>query len=152
MVRACSIAYPAVLSVAGALSITALAGCITSHVMVGPARPPIPADQVRVLLRAPAAKYEEIAVIETSSRSSFAVTSQGKTDKVIARLKKEAARLGANGLLLQDFDYQSAGSVGTGIEAATSSGNHGTLGIGFGVSGVMSQKSGNGLAIHIEPD
>jgi hypothetical protein len=131
---------------------TAISGCITSHVMVGQARPPTTADRVQILLRAPAAKYEEIAIIETSSRDSFAVTSRAKRDKVIARLKKEAAKLGANGLLLQDFDYRSAGSVGTGIGAAASSGVHASLGVGFDVSGVMSQKSGNGLAIYIEPD
>jgi hypothetical protein len=135
-----------------ACALTALSGCITSHVMVGQARPPITADQVRILSRAPAAKYEEIAIIETSSRNSFAVTSQAKRDKVIARLKKAAAKLGANGLLLQDFDYRPAGSVETGIGAAASSGVHASLGIGFDVSGVMSQKSGNGLAIYIEPD
>jgi hypothetical protein len=88
-------------TVAVALAIATLSGCATSHVMVGQARPPTTPDQVRLYLRPPASKYEEIAMVDTSSRGGFAFSAQGKTDVVIDRLRAEAAKLGANGILLE---------------------------------------------------
>jgi hypothetical protein len=113
-----------------------LAGCVSSHVMVGTPRPPISPDQVRVYLHPPEGKYEEIAMLDTSSRGSFAITAQGKTNKVIERLKEEAAKMGANGLLLQGVGDQAAGSVGFG--SATASG-HSAYGIGIGAVPCLSR-------------
>lgn len=124
-----------------------LAGCVSSHVLVGTPRPPISPDQVKVYLHPPA-KYEEIAILESSSSASWAITAQGKTDKVIERLKGEAAKLGANGLLLQGIGDQEAGSVGTGFGSATASGNS-AFGVGFGSSAAVYQKAGNGIAIYV---
>src|SRR5215470_10989710 len=78
-----------------------LTACATSHVMIGKARPPISPDVVQVYTRPPNVPYEEIARLDTSSSMSFAFTAQGKTDAVISRLKAEAAKLGANGVLLE---------------------------------------------------
>jgi len=77
-----------------------LAGCATSHVMVGNARPAISPGQVKIYLHPPE-KYEEIAILDTSSQGSFSFTQQGKMDSVVERLKAEAAKLGANGILLE---------------------------------------------------
>jgi hypothetical protein len=126
-----------------------LAGCVSSHVLVGTPRPPITPDQVKIYLHPPA-KYDEIAVLESSSRASFAMTAQGKTDKVIERLKEEAAKLGANGVLLQGIGDQPAGSVGSGFGSATASGNS-AFGVGFGSSAAIYAKSGSGLAIYVPP-
>jgi hypothetical protein len=95
------------------IALAALSGCATSHVMVGQARPPISPDQVQIYLHPPAGKYLEIALLDTSSRSSFAITAQGKTNVVMNRLKAEAAKLGANGILLEGVGDQAGGSVGT---------------------------------------
>jgi hypothetical protein len=46
----------------------------------------------------------------------FAVTAQGKTNVVMDRLKAEAAKLGANGILLEGVGDQAGGSVGTGTQ------------------------------------
>jgi len=134
-----------------AFTIIGLAGCATSHVLVGRARPAISPDQVQVYLHPPANKYEEIALLDTSSKNSFSFTAQGKTDAVIGRLKAEAAKLGANGVLLQGVGDKAAGSVGSGIGGATSTG-HAAFGVGFGSSATVFQKAGNGLAIYVEPD
>lgn len=95
---------------ASALAVTAvfaaLCGCATSHVMIGQARPAISTDEVRLYLRPPAQKYQEIASLETSSRGSLAFSAQDKTDVVIERLKAEAARLGANAVLLHGVSDQ----------------------------------------------
>lgn len=132
------------------LTAATLAGCVSSHVMVGAARPPISADQVKIYLRPPATRYEEIAILNTSSRDSLTFTAQGKTNKVIERLKEEAAKLGANGVLLHSVEDRAAGSVGVGIGSGSISGNS-AFGLGLGSSAVMIQKSGSGMAIYVEP-
>ena len=126
-----------------------IAGCAaSSHVLVGTARPPISPDQVKIYLHAPA-KYEEVAVIDASSRGGEpAFTEQQKMNRVIDRLKNQAAKLGANGVLLEGAGDQYAGSVGTGVGTATATGNS-AYGTGFGVSAGIFIKSGKGLAIYV---
>src|SRR5882672_4924127 len=94
-----------------------LAGCATSHVMVGNARPAISPSQVKIYLHPPE-KYEEIAILDTSSQGSFSFTQQGKMDVVVERLKAEAAKLGANGILLESTGDRYGGSVSTGAGTA----------------------------------
>ena len=96
-------------------------------------------------------KYEEIALLDTSSKGSFSITAQGKTNAVIDRLKAEAAKLGANGILLSGVGDQAAGSVGSGFGTAIATG-HSAFGVGFGSSATVFQKKGDGLAIYVEPD
>jgi hypothetical protein len=132
-----------------ALATIAMAGCQTSHVLIGQARPPISPDQVVIYLHPPADKYEEIALLDTSSKGSFSITAQGKTNAVIDRLKKEAASLGANGILLNGVGDQASGSIGSGFGSATSNGRS-AFGLGFGSSATVYQKKGDGLAIYVE--
>src|ERR1041385_8579954 len=72
----------------------------TSHVIVGKTRAPILPGDVKVYMKPPA-RYEEVALLESSSKNSWSITDQGKTDKAIQRMKEEAAKLGANGVLLR---------------------------------------------------
>jgi hypothetical protein len=136
---------------AATLTFATISGCVTSHVMVGQARPPISPDLVQIYLRPPANKYVEIALLDTSSKGAFAFSAQGKTDAVMERLKGEAAKLGANGILLQGVGDQAGGSVGTGFGSATATG-HSAFGVGFGSSATIFHKKGDGLAIYVEPD
>ena len=138
-------------AIAAAIALAAIAGCVTSHVMVGRARPPISPDQVQIYLHPPAGKYEEIALLDTSSRNSFSITAQGKTNAVIQRLKKEAASLGANGILLGGVGDQAAGSLGSGFGGGTVSG-HSAFGVGIGSSATVFQKKGDGMAIYVESE
>src|SRR5579863_7900022 len=92
-----------------------LAGCSTSsHVVVGTPRPPVPPESVRVYMQPPS-KYETIATISATSQGSLALTSQQNMDKAIERMKAEAGKLGANGVLLQGVSDQQTGSIGTGV-------------------------------------
>lgn len=72
---------------------------------------------------------------------------QGKTNVVMDRLKAEAAKLGANGILLEGVGDQAGGSVGTGY--ATASGHSA---FGFGSASTVYHKKGGGLAIYVEAD
>jgi hypothetical protein len=142
--------------VAGGIAImlvtAALAGCTTTRaVLVGQARPPMSPASVQIFLEPPKARYQEIANLTASSRGSLTLTTHGKIDKVIERLKKEAARLGANGVLLHGVDSRSAGSLGAGVSTESETG-HSPYGLGFGTSVFLSQESGDGVAIYVEPD
>ena len=134
----------------GSFAAFALSACATSHVMIGHTRPPIAPEQVTIYFHPPQTKYEEVAMIDTSSKGGFGITAQGKTDVVIRRLKEEAAKLGANGVILQGVGDVSGGSVSTGFGQASVSGNH-AYGTGIGVSGNVMHKAGNGVAIDVEP-
>ena len=128
----------------------ALSACATSHVMMGQARPPISPDLVTVYFHPPQTKYDEIALIDTSSKGGFGFSAQGKTDVVIRRLKEEAAKLGANGVLIQGIGSESGGSISSGFGQASVSGNH-AYGTGIGISGNVMNKAGSGIAIYVEP-
>jgi hypothetical protein len=128
-----------------------MAGCVSSRaVLVGRVRPSISPDRVQMYLQPPESSYEQIANLTASSRGSFALTTHGKIDKVIERLKKQAARLGANGVLLHGVGSQSAGSIGAGVGTESESG-HSPYGLGFGASVFLTQESGDGVAIYVEP-
>jgi len=127
-----------------------LAGCATSsHVMLGKARPPIAPEQVKVYTQPPP-NYEQIASIDASSRGSLAMTSQQNMDKAIARLKAEAAKLGANGIVLQGVNDVRSGSIGTGLGNTSFNGNT-AVGVGLGGSFGVYSKDARGLAIYV-PD
>jgi hypothetical protein len=117
--------------------------------MIGKARPPLSPDVVQIYTRPPNAPYEEIARLETSSQGSFAFTAQGKTDAVIQRLKTEAAKLGANGVLLEGIADQPSGAIGTG-GGSTSYSRSSAVGGGIGISAGLNRKVGGGIAIYVE--
>jgi hypothetical protein len=71
----------------------------------------------------------------------------------IERLKREAARLGANGLVLEDVEDDDDGSsVGAGLSkvAATSDGQPFSFNVGTSTH-LFSAKSARGLAIYVPP-
>jgi hypothetical protein len=136
---------------ASMLTMRALSGCASSQVaVVGQLRPAISPEQVRIYLEPPGSQYDEIANLSASSRGSFSMTAEGKIDKVIERLKREAAKLGANGILLHGVGDQAGGSVGAGISTETNS-PRSPYGIGFGTSAFFFEKSGDGVAIYVQP-
>ena len=135
----------------GAVMILFLAGCASSQaVLVGRARPAISPDQVRIYLEPPEAPYEQIANLAASSRGSFAFTAARKMDKVIERLRRQAAKLGANGILLHGVADQTGRSVGAGVDVENQS-THSPYGLGFSGWAFFYSKAGDGVAIYVEP-
>ena len=130
----------AILLLAGGLA--ACAG--TSKVMLGQARPAIDPAQVQIYTTPPAGSVE-IAQLESSSAVGFGT--QGQTDAAIARLKREAAALGANGVVLMGVG-SSGSPVGMSVGAG-SYGHHGGGGIGIGIP--TTQKKAAGVAIYVPP-
>jgi hypothetical protein len=128
--------------------IMSLCACAPStHVLVGQARPPISPDQVKIYTQPPT-YYQEIAVLDASSKSAFGTGGQKSVDKVIERLKIEAAKLGANGVILQGFQDAQTGSIGTGAGSSSYSSNS-AVGVGVGGSFGIYKKTGHGEAIYV---
>ncbi len=73
---------------------------------------------------------------------------QSKTDEAIAKLKAEAAKLGANGILLQGIEKHQSGSIGLGVGGVSYGGNS-SVGTGVGGSGGLYNKNAKGLAIYV---
>jgi hypothetical protein len=122
------------------IMLASLSACAPStHVLIGPARQPIRPDQVTIYSHPPAAAFEEIAILDASSKSAF-----------IERLKIEAAKLGANGVILEGFSDAETGSIGTGV-GSDSYGNHSAVGVGVGGSLGIYKKTGRGEAIYVQP-
>jgi hypothetical protein len=125
-----------------ALALSACAG--TSKVMLGQARPPVDPAQVRIYTTPPPGSIE-IAQLESSSAVGFGT--QGQTDAAVARLKREAAALGANGVILMGVG-SSGSPVGMSVGAG-SYGRHSAGGVGIGIP--TTQKKAAGVAIYVPP-
>src|SRR5690606_19620171 len=133
------------------LSAALLAGCTsTSRLMISPARPALSPEQVQVYMEPPTGRYVEIALLETAS-GPLTYGEQNKTNAVIEKLRAEAARLGANGLLLQGMasGYR-GGRVNVGVGAGRYSGGHTRIGGGVGVDISPTPKHAQALAIFVE--
>ncbi len=134
------------------LVIAAMAGgCApSSHILVGPARPPIPVTDVKIYSQAPP-HFAEVAVLSASSKSVFTPGGQRAIDKVVERLKAQAAQLGANGIILQDFSDRETGALGTGVGSDSYSRNS-AVSLGVGGSVGIFNKTGKARAIYVAPD
>jgi hypothetical protein len=126
----------------------ALAGCAsTSKVMLGPSYPAISPEQVHIYYQPPA-RYREVALLETRS-GSFTYGEQNKMNSVLTKLRAEAAKLGANGVLFQGTQNGYGGSgVGIGVGGGTF-GGHSHFGGGVGVDLSPTQKYARGTAIYV---
>ncbi|MCC8474780.1 hypothetical protein LN458_12385 [Xanthomonas arboricola] len=120
-----------------------LAGCASSSkVMLGQARAPIDPAQVQVYANAPVGSVE-IAQLESTSAAGFGT--QGQTDAAVQRLKREAAKLGANGVVIVGVGSERSGgglSVGGGSYG-------GRVGGGLGIGIPTTQKRAAGMAIWV---
>jgi hypothetical protein len=135
-------------TLAGAFVGLLVACTSSSHVLVGTARPAITPDQVKIYYEPPP-KYEQIATLDASS-GTMSFSDQSKTDDAIAKLKAEAAKLGANGILLQGVEKKQSGSIGLGVGGASYGGNS-SVGSSVGGSSGLYNKDAKGLAIYV-PD
>ena len=123
----------------------ALSGCAgVTKVMLGPARAPVDPSQVQIY-SVPPPGAQDIAQLEASSAVGFGT--QGQTDAALARLKREAAALGANGIVLMGV-----GSSGSPVGMSVGAGSYGRhSGGGLSVGIPTTQKKAAGMAIWVPP-
>jgi len=87
-----------------------LFGCATgSSIVTGKVRPAINSSEVKIYLDLPS-QYETIGIVEASSDIEF--STQAAQDRVINELKAQAAKIGANGVLLLNIGEKSGEMVG----------------------------------------
>jgi hypothetical protein len=87
-----------------------LFGCATgSSIITGMKRPAINPNEVKIYLDPPA-KFETIGIVETASGVVF--SRQAAQDYAMDELKKRAAKVGANGVLLTNTGSQAGGTTG----------------------------------------
>ncbi|KAF1013044.1 MAG: hypothetical protein GAK31_03871 [Stenotrophomonas maltophilia] len=126
-----------------AAMVLAAAGCAsTSKVMLGQARAPIDPALVQIYSSPPPGAVD-IAQLESASAVGFGI--QGQTDAAMARLKREAAALGANGVVLVGV-----GSGGSPVGVSVGAGSYGShVGGGLGIGIPTTQKRAAGVAIRV---
>jgi hypothetical protein len=128
----------------------AMGACASSfQVLTGVPRSPIAVAQVKVYTMAPP-KFEEIAVLGASRKSVSTAGGERAIARMIESLRAQAAQLGANGLLLEEFSNSDPVSVGTGIESQTYTHNA-SIGVGLGGSLGVVKKVARARAIFVAP-
>ncbi|MDR1849021.1 MAG: hypothetical protein LBQ75_03175 [Zoogloeaceae bacterium] len=91
------------------LVLIALWGCASgSTIITGTVRAPISPEQVTIYLETPA-DFEVIGLVNASSDAGW--TEQGSLNYAVEELKKQAAQLGANGVLLVSFGETITGFI-----------------------------------------
>jgi hypothetical protein len=134
------------------LAILLLAGCAGSSArLLAPARPAIDPAAVRIY-RTPPQHYQEIAALDATSGAKFLRGTQQGEAEALQRLKEEAAKVGANGVLLTLVGDRSRGVLGVGVGGGGISSGHRNFVAGEGsVSGGVPivQNSAQGIAIYV---
>lgn len=80
-----------------------------SVILTGTKRPPIEPSLVKLYSEAPA-EYEVIGIVSASSDSGW--TEQGSVDYAIKELKNQAAKLGANGVIIGAIGESTSTAIG----------------------------------------
>jgi hypothetical protein len=125
-------------------------GCASStQVLTGTPRAAIPAAAVRVYTQAPQ-RFEEIADFTASRKSVSAAGGERAIARMIESMRTQAAQLGANGLLLEDFSDSTSLGLGTGVGSQTYTHN-GAISLGVGGSLGLVTKVARARAIFIVP-
>ncbi|MFM2598135.1 hypothetical protein [Vibrio fortis] len=115
--------------------IVLLVGCASgSSILVGDARSPINHQEVTLYLEAPI-NFEKVALVRASSDAGL--TKQDSVNYAIEELKKQAAKHGANGVLLQ-------------VQGSNNSVMLGGVGTDYQYLIPISEQTVSGLAIYTE--
>ena len=129
-----------------------LVGCASSsYTIIGQVRAPIDPGDVEVYT-SPPRHYEEIALLDASSVGSLGRASEAGTDEAIYRMKEDAAKLGANGVLLTSIANRYGGSLGVGVGGFGVSGGRSHITAGGGsvaFGGPIVHKGVQGVAIYV---
>jgi uncharacterized protein YbjQ (UPF0145 family) len=105
-----------------AMAVLFASGCTImdgNAIVTGEVREPISPEQVRIYRTAPE-RFEEIAIVDASAGHDF-LKNSSLVNSALERLKEEAAKVGANGVLLLNVDERDAPSVSTSYGSATAS-------------------------------
>jgi uncharacterized protein YbjQ (UPF0145 family) len=124
-----------------------LFGCSSgSHVITGQQLPEIEVDQVAVFEKAPSFDYKVIGTVLAASDNGF--TEDSRKEKATNELKEQAAKIGANGVILDEVTQLSFRRLGSGI--GISGGSRSGVGASIGSSFSFPTTEAKGTAIYYE--
>lgn len=134
------------------IACTLLSACASpvSTTLIGAKRPSINPAQVTIYTEKPPS-YQPVALLSVTSDGSWRLGDEAKMNVVIERLKGAAAKVGANGVLLQSTGERQDDSVYVGTGIGRYSGNVG-LSVQLGRFFGLTDKTAEGLAIFVEAD
>jgi len=125
-----------------------LAACATSsQELIGAPRAPILPAAVKDYTQAPQS-FEEIAVLGASRKSVSSAGGERAIAKMIETMRTQAAQLGANGLLLEEFSDSDPMAIGTGMGSQTYTHNA-SIDVGVGGSLGVIKKIAKARAIFV---
>lgn len=134
-------------SVVALLATFFITGCGTNVTMIGDPRPAINPAAVRIY-QTPPRRYEQIAIVNSSAGTTWIFRDQDSLDDAFARLRAEAAALGANGVLLQEVYDRPVGGLSVGV-GGFGYGHHGFYGGSGGVGGPLINRRVQAMAIYV---
>lgn len=133
-----------------------LSGCVIqrgSHIRTGEYRQPTSIESVQLYYQEPT-QFKVLGMVTGEGSHAF-VSDQHRMNKAIERMKKEAAALGANGVLIQNAGkvartsvYQQVGSFSGQQYGNQSFGQYNSVGVASGIQDSVV----NGLAIYVEEE
>lgn len=134
-----------VLILSAAVLLTSCAVTNETSVLIGTARTATTPDKVK-LYSVPPKKYVDIAIIQATAAHDF-MDKQALMSTAVDNAKKEAAKVGANGILLDGLgDYQVGSS---GVALMQNPAYRGAPAIGVGSSNIRTGKQLSGKAIYV---
>jgi hypothetical protein len=134
-----------------ALTACALVACATSsQVLTGAPRSPLSPSAVRVYTQAPQS-FEEIAVLRASRKSVTSAGGERAIARMIEEMRAQSAKLGANGLLLENFSDSDPFAIGTGVGSQTYTHNA-SINVGVGGSLGVVRKMAEARAIFVSSE
>ena len=86
-----------------------ISSCASGTALVTGTQHPETSPESVVIYTEPPVNYEVIGIVTASSNSGW--TDQGSLDYALTELKKQAAKIGANGILLEDVTQTTTGGV-----------------------------------------
>lgn len=121
------------------LALALLTGCATATMLVtGEKRISVPFDHVKLYQAPPGGKYDVIGIVNGASGGH----DQGSLDRAIHAMKRKAASVGANGIIIQGGPGQSGGGAVAGYGGG-----------GFFAGGFLSERTQvSGQAIFVHPE
>jgi len=133
--------------IAVVLATTIITGCAVTNetsLLVGQARPATTPDKVKLYTKPPA-KYEEIALVSADAAHDF-MTKQALMEKSVALIKEQAAKVGANGVLIENLGDFYTGSSGVIVAPGAPQGG---VTVGTGAMNARTGKKVTGMAIFV---
>lgn len=86
-----------------------ISSCASGTALVTGTQHPETSPESVVIYTEPPVNYEVVGIVTASSDSGW--TDQGRLDYALTELKKQAAKIGANGILLEDVTQTTTGGV-----------------------------------------